>query len=82
MASVCKKKCELEQRRANARLEKYKRADEAKIRELMLAQEQLTMENAKKKEQLEKEVAATSLVQLQDIPFSSPGSFSRKFEIS
>merc|ERR1719313_1486165 len=34
-------------------LEKYKRADEAKIRELMLAQEQLTVENAKKKNQLQ-----------------------------
>ena len=54
------KRCELEQRRANARLEKYKRADEAKIRELMLAQEQLTMENAKKKGLLEKEATSSS----------------------
>merc|ERR1719159_2256077 len=46
-------------------LEKYKRADEAKIRELMLAQEQLTMENAKKKEQLEKEVTETQASQIE-----------------
>merc|ERR1719407_423931 len=46
-------------------LEKYRRADEAKIRELMLAQEQLTMENAKKKEQLEKEVTETQASQIE-----------------
>merc|ERR1719443_1455391 len=46
-------------------LEKYKRADEAKIRELMLAQEQLTMENAKKKEQLETEVTETQAAQIE-----------------
>merc|ERR1719426_576576 len=46
-------------------LEKYKRADEAKIRELMLAQEQLTVENAKKKQQLEKEVTETQAAQIE-----------------
>merc|ERR550537_2165325 len=46
-------------------LEKYKRADEAKTRELMLAQEQLTMENAKKKQQLEHEVTETQAAQIE-----------------
>merc|ERR1719183_2170350 len=46
-------------------LEKYKRADEAKIRELVLAQEQLTVENAKKKQQLEKEVTETQAAQIE-----------------
>merc|ERR1719313_3164767 len=46
-------------------LEKYKRADEAKIRELVLAQEQLTVENSKKKQQLEKEVTETQAAQIE-----------------
>merc|ERR1719420_2138460 len=46
-------------------LEKYKRADEAKIRELMLAQEELTVENAKKKQSLETEVTETQAAQIE-----------------
>jgi chromosome segregation ATPase len=46
-------------------LEKYKRADEAKIRELMLSQEQLTVENAKKKKGLETEVTETQAAQIE-----------------
>merc|ERR1719313_2380734 len=46
-------------------LEKYRRADEAKTRELMLAQEQLTVENAKKKKALGDEVTETQAAQIE-----------------
>jgi len=46
-------------------LEKYRRADEAKIRELILAQEQLTVENASKKQKLEIEVTETQAAQIE-----------------
>ena len=43
----------------NLTLEKYRRADEAKIKELTLQIEKLTVEVAKKANELEKEVTET-----------------------
>jgi len=46
-------------------LEQYRRADDAKIRELTLAQEKLTVENTSKKAKLEQEVTETQASQIE-----------------
>ena len=46
-------------------MEKYRRADEAKIKELTLNIEKLTVEVAKKATELEKEVTETQAAQIE-----------------
>merc|ERR1719252_284215 len=46
-------------------LEKYRRADDSKIRELSLAKEKLTVENAQKKKNLEEQVTETQAQQIE-----------------
>lgn len=49
----------------NITLEKYKRADDAKIKELNLATERLTIEVGRKQSELEKEVTETQATQIE-----------------
>ena len=49
----------------NITLEKYKRADDAKIKELNLATERLTIEVGKKQNELEREVTETQATQIE-----------------
>merc|ERR1712226_1457614 len=46
-------------------LEKYRRADDAKVRELTLATEKLTMENAAKKKEIGDQVTETQAKQIE-----------------
>ena len=54
-----------ERRKITLTLEKYRRADEAKIKELTLNIEKLTVEVAKKAGELEKEVTETQAAQIE-----------------
>lgn len=49
----------------NLTLERYKRADEMKIKELSLQLEKLTVEKNKKETELEKEVTQTQALQIE-----------------